>query len=141
VASLSKGRSHFTTNLGFIYTVDKIWQSTNGNKIPVTAISYFNTTLENCPVDSIDILFQRREYSHQTKWASNFWTWDSSYSYASATCDVIADSEVYNVEFSVSLPTIREADNNVLLQNFVQLNNQTQPSIWWGANLMNIWCQ
>lgn len=37
--SISKGSSYFTTNLGLIYTVDKISQSVNGSMIPLPAVS------------------------------------------------------------------------------------------------------
>jgi hypothetical protein len=138
-ASIAKGNTYFTSNLGLIYTVDKISQTREGATLPVPAISYFNTTLENCTVNNVDMFFQRRECSDQNNDGRDFWTWDSSSASGTATCDVIADTEVYSVRFVATLPTIREADNNALLQNFVQLNNQSQPSVCWGANLVDLW--
>ena len=56
-----------------------------------------------------------------------------------AVCNIIADSGVYNIGFSASLPTIRESDNGALLRTFVLLNQSMQPAIYLGANLMNVW--
>ena len=136
---IAKGSSVFTTNLGLIYTVDKIWQEQSSFIQPFPAISYLNTSLVNCTVDQIDVQMHRREHSDRNDIPGNFWTWDSSWAEAGAVCNIIADSGVYFVSVNVTLPPIREADNNALLRTFVQLNKSQQPVIYLGAQLLNVW--
>lgn len=84
-ASLTTGNTYFTTNLGLIYTLTKVSQGqANGPMRPLPAVSYWNTTLHDCTVDLIDIQMERKEYSATNLYASNFWTWDTSY--ASVGC-------------------------------------------------------
>ena len=62
-------------------------------------------------------------------------------SQAEAVCNVIADSQTYTVKWMVTLPTVRKACNDALLDYFVLLDNKTQPSVWWGAQLINVYYQ
>ena len=76
-ALLTTGSTYFTSNLGFTYTVDKLWlEDTSGaqNRI-LPATGYQNVLLENCEVLLIQVDFIRKD---QTMSSSNWWSWSST---------------------------------------------------------------
>lgn len=76
-ALLTTGSTYFTSNLGFTYTLDKIWvEGSSGIQNGIRpAAAYKNAVLEDCDVRLIEIDFLR---SDQTWVHDNFWTWGAT---------------------------------------------------------------
>jgi hypothetical protein len=74
---LTTGATYFTSNLGFTYTLDKLWRegSSGIQHRILPAVAYQNALLEDCQVMTVEIEFIRRD---QTMIKTNWWTWGTT---------------------------------------------------------------
>lgn len=76
-ALLTSGSTYFTGNLGFTYTLDKLWREGSNdvqNRI-LPATAYLNAQLVDCRVLGVQVDFLRRD---QTMIQNNWWTWGAT---------------------------------------------------------------
>lgn len=72
-ALLTTGSTHFTSNFGYIYTIDRLWREGplgSGERV-LPAAAYQNTLLTDCEVATININFLRND---ESRLPLNFWT-------------------------------------------------------------------
>ena len=72
-ALLTTGSTYVTSNLGFIYTLDRLWQGgpfwAPDHVLP--AVAYMNSSLHDCSVRAIEIDFATSDVSSGFDW----WSW------------------------------------------------------------------
>jgi hypothetical protein len=76
-ALLTTGSTYFSHNLGFTYTLDKLWREDSNslrNRI-LPATGYQDALLEDCEVLLIEIDFLRNDQSLP---GGNWWSWSST---------------------------------------------------------------
>ncbi|KAK8849042.1 hypothetical protein PGQ11_015522 [Apiospora arundinis] len=129
---LSVGSRFFTTNKGFLYTVDKVYQynpETNENETVVQSVPYLNNPLEDChPTDIIISLTKDDMAEPPTWWIS--WV-GNSYFEAKATCVFHTEKGPARIDISMKKSGVAKD-----LWDYI-IAPDSKASFWWGAQLLN----
>lgn len=135
-ALLTPGNTYFTSNLGFMYSMDKLWQgnSVGMSKQVLPAASYENTELQDCQVRQIEIDFTRRD---QTPLPENFWSWELTTSSGVVTCTLETPSGNVKANLSVELPQVQYSTR--LASLMVSTNITEHANIWFGSQFLYSW--
>lgn len=121
--------SHFmTTNKGLTYTLKSISSQLLAQN--ESSLSYFNNTLQNCGVKSINVFLRKADDSVPPK--SQWWSWMLSYAEAEAECEVTNEAGLFTLRFSTRYETLSKTYDYVIIDNYT-----THASVWWGTRLLD----
>lgn len=133
-AQLTVGGQYFTTNRGFVYTLDSIRRESLVANEALSSEPYRNATLVDCDVAEIRINMLRVD---DTRMSQRFWTWGASNSQATTTCALQSDEGITRANFTATLPSIK--DQKLIIQNFLVQNATTNAGMYYGVRLLNSW--
>ena len=132
----------FTNQTALKYSLERVWQETPGNKSFTTlpSLTYFNNPIKECNIVSIEIdLESLGRTGNQLAYSE----WGASvHVYLTCGIDVPQGPTLFN------LTTIYEYVPNTisyfnmhdfLATNFLDRNNQTRASLYWGESLMSMY--
>lgn len=129
---ITVGYRFMTTNLGLQYTVNAISLRPYGSDSiqQISTVSYLNNTLENCQIDSINIVLRKDDNAEQGSYF--WWSWMDSNAKAIAHCNILNDDGISTINFSASYATLATEYTYVAIDNAT-----THASVWWGTRLLN----
>lgn len=133
-AQLTVGGQYFTTNRGFVYTLDSIRKGDHGTSEALSSIQYRNATLVDCEVTGIRINMQRVD---NTRMSQRFWTWGASSAQATTMCILRSDEVVARANFTATLPSVK--DSQMIMQNFLVQNVTSNAGLYYGVRILGSW--
>jgi hypothetical protein len=131
-----KPTDFFTTNFGLSYSVQTEYQnSPEGDGLDLSAaVPYLNNTLQNCTVEQIRVQMERHDPC--TGAHCSWLTWGLTTVTASASCHVPAALPAYNLNVTTKY-NFMPGDYTA----FAKIDPMNQGSLWWGAQLLEMWFQ
>lgn len=144
------GSNYMTTHMGFSYTLISLSQQDENNKTRQSpGAPYLNNTLQDCEVGTIQIYPARKDTSLSSP---NSWTWGDTYAAVSHSTRLSTSSQLSwlteftqaNVSCVVPGPAasvtasfqVQYQRSSGIVRNFLNLDNRTDSSQWWGSVLL-----
>ncbi|MCJ1295250.1 hypothetical protein MMC34_006812 [Xylographa carneopallida] len=125
----------YTSKLSRPYTLTNIWRRTAGDA-PVAvlpSLAYKNNTLENCSVGLVQVDL---ESTQRTAMQQGYTEWGAKAT-ALATCSVANGAEPTSFNLTTSYEFVGPLIGTGQTDSFLQLDNQSRASLWWGQSLLS----
>ncbi|ORY19033.1 hypothetical protein BCR34DRAFT_582590 [Clohesyomyces aquaticus] len=129
------GYQFITTNLGFQYTVSKIFFVSAANRTEErSSMSYHNNTLDKCDVIAIRVRMKKSDWAAPEKKQDSFarFRWMESDASATARCEMANRDGRFILEFRA------EYTPQIYQHRFIASDDiKLHAPLWWGARLLN----
>lgn len=149
---LSVGSRFFTTNKGFLYTVDKVYRlnsETDHTDVMDQSVPYLNNTLKNCRPNRIIIDLTKDDTAKppETWWIS--WIKNSYFEAAATYVQVLVEMSYSDTNMDLSCESDNEDEGRMEINFSMKKSGvakdewdyilalDSNASFWWGSQLLN----
>lgn len=140
---IAVGSQFFTNQTALTYTLNAIWQQNDTGVHILSSLPYFNNVLEDCQISSIDIDIE--SWSRNPSQIAYTIYGETVRTYVQCSTITSSGRIRFNItqEYNYIPPDISMISSgfSFLGTNFLERNNLTKASLWWGESLMSTyWC-
>lgn len=130
----------FTNQTALTYTLTDVWQGSTANPKVLPSLTYFNNVIGRCGVSSVEVDLEFLDRSGTQIAYSEWGTTVRAY----VTCAVDTDTATTHFNMTTTYDYVPDTSplfrlHDFLGTDFLDRNNQTRASLYWGESIMSMY--